>query len=83
MSDKELEMTRTAAEAAADAENTEGGEAKASRNFIEQLIDKDLEEGVYDTVHTRFPPFVLKWQLEKSKSAYIFNEEGSVWIEFS
>ncbi len=56
MSDKELEMTRTAAEAAADAENTEGGEAKASRNFIEQLIDKDLEEGVYDTVHTRFPP---------------------------
>ena len=27
-----------------------------SRNFIEQLIDKDLEEGVYDTVHTRFPP---------------------------
>ena len=56
MSDKELEMTRTAAEAAADAENTESGEAKASRNFIEQLIDKDLEEGVYDTVHTRFPP---------------------------
>ncbi|HJD31943.1 MAG TPA: glutamine--tRNA ligase/YqeY domain fusion protein [Candidatus Eisenbergiella stercorigallinarum] len=49
-------MTRTAAEAAADAENTESGEAKASRNFIEQLIDKDLEEGVYDTVHTRFPP---------------------------
>ena len=56
MSDKELEMTRTAAEAAADAENTESGEAKASRNFIEQLIDKDLAEGVYDTVHTRFPP---------------------------
>ncbi len=27
-----------------------------SKNFIEQLIDKDLEEGVYDTVHTRFPP---------------------------
>ena len=27
-----------------------------SRNFIEQIIDKDLEEGVYDTVHTRFPP---------------------------
>ena len=27
-----------------------------SRNFIEQLIDRDLEEGVYDTVHTRFPP---------------------------
>ncbi len=27
-----------------------------SKNFIEQLIDKDLEEGVYETVHTRFPP---------------------------
>ena len=27
-----------------------------SRNFIEQAIDKDLAEGVYDTVHTRFPP---------------------------
>ena len=26
------------------------------RNFIEQMIDKDLAEGVYDTVHTRFPP---------------------------
>ncbi|MBQ6788034.1 MAG: glutamine--tRNA ligase, partial [Lachnospiraceae bacterium] len=27
-----------------------------SRNFIEQIIDKDLAEGVYDTVKTRFPP---------------------------
>ena len=27
-----------------------------SRNFIEQMIDKDLAEGVYETVHTRFPP---------------------------
>ncbi len=27
-----------------------------SRNFIEQMIDKDLADGVYDTVHTRFPP---------------------------
>ncbi len=27
-----------------------------SRNFIEMAIDKDLAEGVYDTVHTRFPP---------------------------
>lgn len=27
-----------------------------SRNFIEQIIDKDLAEGVCDTVHTRFPP---------------------------
>lgn len=27
-----------------------------SRNFIEQIIDKDLAEGVYGSVHTRFPP---------------------------
>ena len=31
-------------------------EEKVSKNFIEQMIDKDLAEGVYDTVHTRFPP---------------------------
>ena len=35
-------------------ENSE--EVKESRNFIEREIDKDLAEGVYDTVHTRFPP---------------------------
>ena len=27
-----------------------------SKNFIEIEIDRDLSEGVYDTVHTRFPP---------------------------
>ena len=27
-----------------------------SKNFIEVEIDKDLAEGVYDCVHTRFPP---------------------------
>ena len=37
------------------AEETEEKEV-VSRNFIEQAIDKDLAEGVYDTVHTRFPP---------------------------
>ena len=36
-------------------EKSETGE-KVSRHFIEQIIDKDLAEGVYDTVHTRFPP---------------------------
>ncbi|OLA28439.1 MAG: glutamine--tRNA ligase [Firmicutes bacterium CAG_194_44_15] len=36
-------------------EKTEEKEV-VSRNFIEQEIDKDLAEGVYDTVHTRFPP---------------------------
>ncbi len=34
------------------------GEEKevVSKNFIEQIIEKDLAEGVYDKVHTRFPP---------------------------
>ncbi|MBE5836954.1 glutamine--tRNA ligase/YqeY domain fusion protein [Butyrivibrio sp.] len=27
-----------------------------SRHFIEAAIDKDLQDGVYDHVHTRFPP---------------------------
>ena len=31
-------------------------EERVSRHFIEKEIDKDLAEGVYDTVHTRFPP---------------------------
>jgi len=36
---------------------TEGTEeVKESRHFIERFIDKDLEEGVYDHVTTRFPP---------------------------
>ncbi len=34
----------------------EASEEVVSKNFIEQIIDKDLEEGVYETVHTRFPP---------------------------
>jgi len=36
------------------AEETE--EVKESRHFIQRFIDKDLEEGVYDHVTTRFPP---------------------------
>jgi glutaminyl-tRNA synthetase len=37
---------------------SENGETKEekSRNFIEQFIDKDLAEGKYQEVHTRFPP---------------------------
>ena len=31
-------------------------EEKITKNFIETFIDQDLEEGVYSTVHTRFPP---------------------------
>ena len=30
--------------------------APESKNFIEQIIDKDLEEGRFDHVQTRFPP---------------------------
>ncbi len=29
---------------------------KVSRNFIQNIIDKDLEEGKYDQIVTRFPP---------------------------
>lgn len=46
MSENEKNMT---------AEGTENKEV-VSKNFIEQIIEKDLAEGVYDTVHTRFPP---------------------------
>ena len=31
-------------------------EENVSRNFIENIIDKDLEEGKYDEIHTRFTP---------------------------
>ncbi len=51
MSEKVSEMEKIAA----GNEEMESQE-KVSRNFIEQMIDKDLAEGVYDTVHTRFPP---------------------------
>ncbi len=44
-----------------DKKRTESGEEVKSlngenKNFIELEIDKDLAEGVYDHVHTRFPP---------------------------
>ncbi len=31
-------------------------EENTSRNFIENIIDEDLQEGTYDEIHTRFPP---------------------------
>ena len=49
MSEKEKNVTEEITEEAAQKENV-------SRNFIEQIIDQDLAEGVYDTVNTRFPP---------------------------
>ena len=47
MSDLEKNVAETAA--------TEEKEV-VSRNFIEQIIDKDLAEGKCETVKTRFPP---------------------------
>lgn len=43
------ENTKAAAE-------NESREEAISKNFIEREIDKDLAEGVYDHVQTRFPP---------------------------
>ena len=43
--EKEIEVLETAEE-----------KDVVSKNFIEQEIDKDLAEGVYDHVQTRFPP---------------------------
>jgi len=37
-------------------DNDNNGRETESRNFIEQFIDKDLEDGVYKEVCTRFPP---------------------------
>ena len=50
MDEKKENMKNTA-----EVNETEESEV-VSRNFIEIEIDKDLAEGVYDTVHTRFPP---------------------------
>ena len=49
MSEKEKNVTEDITVEAAQKETV-------SRNFIEQIIDQDLAEGVYDTVNTRFPP---------------------------
>lgn len=49
-------MTDTAINVEAEELEVEKETETVSRNFIEQIIDKDLAEGVYDSVHTRFPP---------------------------
>lgn len=49
-------MTDTAINVEAEELEVEKETEAVSRNFIEQIIDKDLAEGVYDSVHTRFPP---------------------------
>ncbi|MGE5558599.1 MAG: glutamine--tRNA ligase/YqeY domain fusion protein [Bacillota bacterium] len=37
-------------------ENEEIVSSKTSSNFVHEIIDRDLEEGRFDRVHTRFPP---------------------------
>ena len=32
------------------------GEKETSKNFIEMIIEKDLQDGTYDHIQTRFPP---------------------------
>lgn len=49
-------MTDTAINVEAEELEVEKETETVSRNFIEQIVDKDLAEGVYDSVHTRFPP---------------------------
>lgn len=49
-------MTDTGINVEAEELKVEKETETVSRNFIEQIIDKDLAEGVYDSVHTRFPP---------------------------
>ncbi len=51
-------MSEVTNEQSNNAAETAGAETKEviSRNFIEQAIDKDLAEGVYSHVQTRFPP---------------------------
>lgn len=39
-----------------ESEEVNGSEEVKSKNFIEQIIDKDLEEGKYTKIVTRFPP---------------------------
>lgn len=39
-----------------ESEEVSGSEEVKSKNFIEQIIDKDLEEGKYTKIVTRFPP---------------------------
>ena len=49
-------MSETEKNVSVNAETREEKGETVSRNFIENMIDKDLAEGVYDHVHTRFPP---------------------------
>ena len=45
-----------------------------SKNFIENIIDKDLAEGVYDTVHTRGPAPAER-QVQRQRSDRIFCQD--------
>ena len=57
---REYPPERQAAQAYRSCEGRMGGKksmsSEISKNFIEQMIDKDIEEGHCKVVHTRFPP---------------------------
>ena len=53
----EMDIKKDAIDGASVQEAAGDGENKIeSRNFIEQIIDKDLAEGACKEIHTRFPP---------------------------
>lgn len=56
------------------AENIKGDRAECSTDFIRELIKKDLAEGRFDRVHTRFPP---------EPNAYLhIGHAKAIWIDY-